>query len=93
VPFTKYYWGGEIKEGDIGRAYGMRGEDEKQTDVVGGNTWRKELRVRSRSRWEDGVKVDIEGLGRKDVEWIHVAQNRKKRRNVVNKVMEHLSDR
>ena len=36
VLFTKYYQGDKIKEGDIGKAYGTRGKDEKQTDGVGG---------------------------------------------------------
>jgi hypothetical protein len=31
--------------------------------------------ARPRRRWED-IKVDVKEIGRKDVDWIHVAQDR-----------------
>ena len=33
--------------------------------------------------------MDIKGIGRKDVEWINMAQNREKWRDVVNTVIDH----
>jgi hypothetical protein len=29
-----------------------------------------------RSRWEDNIKMDLREIGRGDVDWIHLAQDR-----------------
>jgi hypothetical protein len=43
---------------------------------------------RSRRRWEDGIKMDLEESGwGGGVGWIHLAQDRDRRRAVVNAVM------
>jgi hypothetical protein len=42
---------------------------------------------RSRRRWEDGVKMDLEQIAWGGVEWIHLAQDRDRWRAVVNAVM------
>jgi hypothetical protein len=42
---------------------------------------------RPRRRWEDGIKMDFREIGWRDVEWIHLAQNRDHWRAVVNAVM------
>jgi hypothetical protein len=31
---------------------------------------------RSRHRWEDNIRVDLREIGWKDVDWIHLAQDR-----------------
>jgi hypothetical protein len=43
---------------------------------------------RRRSRWEDGIKMDLREVGWwGGVEWIHLAQDRDRWRAVVNAVM------
>jgi hypothetical protein len=42
---------------------------------------------RPRRRWEDGIKMDLEEIGRGGVEWIHLAQDRDRWRALVNVVM------
>ena len=31
---------------------------------------------RLRRRWDDNMKMDLQGLGRRDMDWIELAQNR-----------------
>jgi hypothetical protein len=38
-------------------------------------------------RWEDGIRMDLEEIGWGGVEWIHLAQDRDRRRALVNAVM------
>jgi hypothetical protein len=42
---------------------------------------------RPRRRWEDGIKMDLRGIGWGGVEWIHLAQDRDRWRAVVSAVM------
>jgi hypothetical protein len=42
--------------------------------------------VRPRRRREDGIKMDFREIGWRGVEWIHLAQDRKRSRAVVNAV-------
>jgi PAS domain-containing protein len=42
---------------------------------------------RPRSRWEDNIKMDLREIGFVDVDWIHWAQDRDRRRALVNTVM------
>jgi hypothetical protein len=42
---------------------------------------------RPRSRWEDGMKMDLREIGWGGVEWIHLAHDRDRWRAVVNAVM------
>jgi hypothetical protein len=42
---------------------------------------------RSRSRWEDNIKMDLREIGFGDVDWIHLAQDRDRWRALVNTVM------
>jgi hypothetical protein len=42
---------------------------------------------RPRHRWEDNIKMDLREIGFGDVNWIHWAQDRDRRRAVVNTVM------
>jgi hypothetical protein len=41
---------------------------------------------RRRHRWEDVIKVDVEGRGCENVNWIHVAQERIQKRSSVNTI-------
>jgi hypothetical protein len=38
-------------------------------------------------RWEDNIRIDLQKLGWKIVEWIHLAQDRDQWRALVNTVM------
>jgi hypothetical protein len=40
-----------------------------------------------RSRWEDNIKMDLRETGFRDVDWIHLAQDRNRLRALVNTVM------
>jgi hypothetical protein len=42
---------------------------------------------RPKSRWEDGIKMNLAEIGCEGVEWIHLAQDRDRWRAVVNAVM------
>jgi hypothetical protein len=42
---------------------------------------------RPRHRWEDNIKMDLQEVGWGDLVWIGVAQDRDRRRAVVNAVM------
>jgi len=41
---------------------------------------------RPRSRWEDNIKMDLEEVGCGGMDWIKLAQDRDRRRAVVNAV-------
>jgi hypothetical protein len=40
-----------------------------------------------RRRWEDGIRMDLRGIGWGSLEWIQLAQNRDRWRALVNTVM------
>jgi hypothetical protein len=42
---------------------------------------------RSRSRWADNIKIDLEEIGWGDLDWIYLVQDRDQRRALVKKIM------
>jgi len=42
---------------------------------------------RPRRRWEDNIKMDLQEVGRGDMNWIELAQDRDRWRALVNAVM------
>jgi hypothetical protein len=44
-------------------------------------------RRRPLGRWEDNIKMDLREIGFGDVDWIHLAQDRDRWRDIVNMVM------
>jgi hypothetical protein len=42
---------------------------------------------RSRRRWEDNIKMDLQKVGRGEMDWIDMAQERDRWRALVNAVM------
>jgi hypothetical protein len=71
----------------VGRACGTHGRGEKRVQGFGGKPEVKRPLERSRSRWEDGIKMNLIEIGWGCVEWIHLAQDRDRWRAVVNAVM------
>jgi hypothetical protein len=42
---------------------------------------------RTRRRWEDNIKIDLQEVGCEDMEWIDLAQDKDRWRALVNAVM------
>jgi hypothetical protein len=55
--------------------------------VIGGKARGKRPLGRPRRRWEDNIRMDLGGVGRGDVGWIGLAQDRDRRRALVNSVL------
>jgi hypothetical protein len=63
------------------------GEGRNVYRVLMGKPERKRPLERPRRRWEDGIRIDLREIGWRDLEWIHLAQDRDRWRAVVNAVM------
>jgi hypothetical protein len=63
------------------------GEGRNVYSVLVGKAEGKRPLERPRSRWKDGLKMDLGEIGWGGVEWIHLAQDRDRWRAVVNAVM------
>jgi hypothetical protein len=71
-------WAGHVaRMGEMMGAYNI---------LVGRPEGRRPL-GRPRRRWEDNTKMDLSEIGFGDVDWIHLAQNRDRRRALVNTVI------
>jgi hypothetical protein len=55
--------------------------------VLVGKTEGKRPRGRPKRRWEDNIKMDLQEVGCRGMNWIELAQNRDRWRAVVNVVM------
>jgi hypothetical protein len=71
----------------VGRTFGTHGRVEKRVQGFVGKPEGKRPLVRPRCRWEDGINMDLEDIGWGYVQWIHLAQDRDRCRDVVNAVM------
>jgi hypothetical protein len=63
------------------------GEERKVYKVLVGKSDGKRLLGRPRSRWEDGVRMNLRDIGLGDVDWILLSQDRGRWRAVVSAVM------
>jgi hypothetical protein len=71
-------WAGHVaRMGEVRVAYNI---------LVGKPEGRRPL-GRPRRRWEDNIKMDLREIGFWDVDWIHLAQDRERWRDLVNTVM------
>jgi hypothetical protein len=63
------------------------GEERKVYKVLVGKPEGKRPLGRSRRRWEDGIRMDLREIGLGCVDWIRLAQDRDRWRDVVSAVM------
>jgi hypothetical protein len=63
------------------------GEERKVYKVSVGKPEGKRPLGRPRRRWDDGIRMDLRGIGWGDLDWIQLAQDRERRRAVVSAVM------
>jgi hypothetical protein len=63
------------------------GEERKLYKVLVGNPEGKRPLGRPRRRWKDWIRIDLNGIGCRGVEWIQLAQDRDRWRALVNAVM------
>jgi hypothetical protein len=66
---------------------GAHGEVRGAYNILVGRSEGRRPLGRPRRRWEDNIKMDIRQIGSGDVDWIHLAQDRDRRRALVNTVM------
>jgi hypothetical protein len=52
-----------------------------------GYWWKSQKESRPRHRWVGNIKIDLREIGWDDIDWIDLAQDRDKRRALVNTVM------
>jgi hypothetical protein len=62
-------------------------EERKVYKVLVGNPEGKRPLGRPRRRWEIGIRMDLTEIGLRDVGWIRLAQDRDRRRAILNAVM------
>ena len=70
----------------MGGACGRMGEGRDVHRVLVGKPEGKRLLGRSRRRWEDNIKMDLQEVGGSG-DWMELAQDRDRWRALVNKVM------
>jgi hypothetical protein len=63
------------------------GEERQVYKVLVGKPEGRRLLGRPRRRWEDGVRMDLREIGWGGVDWIRLAQDRDRWRDVVSAVM------
>ena len=62
----------------MGGACSAYGGEERRIRGFGGKTSRKEPLGRSKHRWEDNIKMDLQEVGCGSVDWIELAQDRER---------------
>jgi len=83
VLLTKYYLGDQIKKNETGGACSTYGGGERCIRRPEG----KRPLGRPRLRWEDNIKVYFKDVGWEVMDWIDLAQDRDRWRDLVNAVM------
>jgi hypothetical protein len=83
---TKYYLDNQIGKNEMGGACSTYGEKRGAYRIVVGRPERRRPFGRSRHRWEDNIKMDLQKVGW-GMDWIELAQNRDRWRALVNAVM------
>jgi hypothetical protein len=78
---------GKFVKNNIGGACSTNREEERYIQGFGGKTWGKETTSRPRSRLEDNIKMDPQEVGCGGMDWIDLAKDRDRWRELVNAVM------
>jgi hypothetical protein len=65
-----------IKKNEVGRTCSRYGERSGAYGVVVGKHDRKRPLGRPRSRWEDNIKIDLQEVGGRSMDWMDMAQDR-----------------
>jgi hypothetical protein len=76
-----------MRKNGMGRACGTYGGKESAYRVLVGRPEGKGPLGRPRHRWEDNIKMDIQEVGRGEMDWIALAQDRNRWGPLVNVVM------
>jgi hypothetical protein len=84
--FTKYYSGDQIKKSEMGRACGKYGGHEKCIHGLTGRPERKRPLGRPKRRREDNIKMDLQEVGWRSMDWVDQAQDRGRWQSLVNAV-------
>jgi hypothetical protein len=71
----------------MGGACGVHGGGEECIQNLVGRPEGRRALGRSRRRWEDNIKMDLREITFVDVNWIHLAQDRDRWRDLMNTVM------
>jgi hypothetical protein len=79
--------GDQIKADEMGRVCGMHGGKEKCIKVLVENVEGKRPPESLRHRWKDNIKIGLQETGWEGMDWFHLAQDRDKRQDLVNMVM------
>ena len=86
---TKYCSGYKIEKNEVGGACSAYGGEERRGvyRVLVGKPEGKRSLGRPRRRWEDNIKMGLKEVGCVGIDWINLAQDRRRWRALVNAVM------
>ena len=87
---TQYCAGGKIEKNEMGGACGAYGGGERCAQGSGGETKGKRPLGRPTCRWEDNIKIDLQEVGGGCGDWMDLAQDRERLRELVSTVMNFL---
>jgi hypothetical protein len=79
--------GDQIEKNEISETCSTYGRDERSIQAFGAETDRKRPLGRPRYKREDNIKMDIQGVGCRGMDWIDLAQDKEGWRALVNAVM------
>ena len=80
---TKYYSGDQLEKNEMGGACSIMVKRRGAYRVSVGRPERK----RPRRRWKDNIKMDLQEVGWRGMDWIDLARDRDRWRTLVNAVM------
>jgi hypothetical protein len=84
---TQYCSGDKIGKNEIVGICRTYGEVQRRIRGFGGEPEGKRPLGRPRHRWEDNIKMDLQEVGLRVMDWIDLAQDRNRWRALVNTVM------
>jgi hypothetical protein len=82
-----YASGDQIKTNELGGPCSTYGERRGAYGVFVGKPEGRRLLERPRRRWKNNIKMDLYEVGCEGMDWIDLAQDRDRRRTLVNGVM------